>query len=75
MATGVASKMKVHFGEAIDVSIHLVDDPEAANYELRGSTSVFLNGTWVALDIATSAEKMQGYIEQAIASGEKHGGS
>jgi len=75
MATGVANKMDLHFGTAIDVAIHLIDDPEAANYELRGSTTVFLNGAWVPLDIATSAERMQEYIEQAIATGEKHGGS
>jgi len=75
MATGVAGKMKTHFGEAIDVAIHLVDSPEAANYELRGSTTIFLNGKWVPLDIATSADKMQKYIEQAIANRENYEGS
>lgn len=71
MATGVANKMKAHFGAAIDVEIHLVDSPEAANYELRGSTTIFLNGKWVPLDVATSADRMREYIEQAIADGEK----
>ena len=75
MATGVANKMKAHFGEAIDVAIHLIDSPEAANYVLRASTTVFLNGVWIPLDIATSAGRMQEYIEQALASGGMHEGS
>ncbi|MBT0666480.1 hypothetical protein KI809_19400 [Geobacter pelophilus] len=66
MATGVANRMKAHFGEAIDLEIHLIDSADAANYVLRGATTVFLDGTWVPLDIATSAGRMQEYIEQAI---------
>jgi hypothetical protein len=67
MATGVATRMKSHFGEVIDLHIHLIDAPEAANYELRGATTVFLNGEWVPLDTATSAGRMQEYLEQALA--------
>lgn len=74
MATSVANKMKTHFGEAIDVKIHLIDSPEAANYELRAATTVFINNVWVPLDVATSASRMQTYIEQEIA-GEKHEGT
>lgn len=74
MATGVANKMKAHFGEAIDVAIHLIDSPEAANYVLRAATTVFLNDAWVPLDVATSAGRMQEYIEQEI-SGENHEGA
>ena len=70
MATGVATKMKAHFGEAIDVAIHLIDSPEAANYVLRAATTVFLDGAWVPLDIATSAGRMQEHIEKALLSGE-----
>lgn len=66
MATGVATKMKDHFGEAIDLHIHLIDAPEAASYVLRGATSVFLNDEWVPLDIATSAGRMREYLEQAL---------
>ena len=69
MATGVARKMKDHFGETIDVAIHLIDSQEAANYELRGSTTVYLNDQWVPLDIAMSAKNMQTYIEQAMTVG------
>ena len=68
MATGVADKMKAHFGKEIDLAIHLIDSPEAANYVLRASTTVFLNDVWVPLDIATSAGRMQEYLEQAMAS-------
>lgn len=66
MATGVATKMKDHFGEAMDLHVHLIDAPEAANYVLRGATTVFLNDEWVPLDIATSAGRMQEYLEQAL---------
>jgi len=72
MATGVANKMKAHFGEAIDVAIHLIDSPEAANYVLRAATTVFLNDAWVPLDIATSAGRMQEYLEQALDSEGMH---
>ncbi|MBT0666459.1 hypothetical protein KI809_19295 [Geobacter pelophilus] len=75
MATGVANKMKAHFGEVIDVAIHLIDSPEAANYVLRAATTVFLNDAWVPLDIATSAGRMQEYLEQALASEGAHEGS
>jgi len=75
MATGVADKMKAHFGEAIDVNIHLINSLEAANYVLRAATTDFLNDAWVPLDIATSASRMQEYIEQALASEGTHEGS
>lgn len=67
MATGVANKMKAHFGETLDLHIHLIDAPEAQNYILRGATTVFLKEEWVPLDIATSAGRMQEYLEQALA--------
>ena len=75
MATGVANKMKTQFGDKIDVTIHLIDSPEAANYVLRAATTVFLNDAWVPLDIATSASRMQEYLEQALASEGTHEGS
>jgi len=58
--------MKEHFGEKIDVALHLVDSEEAAKYELRGSTTVIINDQWVPLDIATSADKMTAYIENLM---------
>jgi len=66
--------MKDHFGKSLDVAIHLIDSLEAANYDLRGSTTVYLNDEWVPLDIATSGNNMQTYIEQAMAVERKHEG-
>ena len=54
--------MKGRFGEMVDVAIHLVDSEEAARYELRGSTTVFVNNEWVPLDVATSVDKMEAYL-------------
>ena len=67
MATGVATKMKGRFGEMVDVAIHLVDSEEAARYELRGSTTVFVNDEWVPLDVATSVDKMEAYLANMMA--------
>ena len=64
--------MKDHFGESLEVAIHLIDSPEAANYDLKGSTTVYLNDEWVPLDIATSAKNMQTYIELAMTVESKH---
>ncbi len=64
--------MKDRFGEKIDVALHLVDSEEAAKHELRGSTTVYVNDEWVPLDVATSADRMQTYIEQELTQGEKH---
>jgi hypothetical protein len=75
MATGVATKMKAHFGEGIYVAIHLIDSPEAVNYVLRGATTVFLNDVWVPLDVATSAARMQEYLEKELARRGIHEGS
>ena len=75
MATGVATKMNAHFGEKIDVAIHLIDSLEAASYVLRGATTVFLNDAWVPLDVATSSGRMQEYIEREIANRGNHEGS
>lgn len=58
MATGVAKKMKDRFNGQIDLQIHLTDSKEARQYELKGSTTVFVNGEFVPLDVATSEAKM-----------------
>jgi len=59
--------MKGRFGEMVDVAIHLVDSEEAARYELRGSTTVFVNDEWVPLDVATSVDKMEAYLANMMA--------
>ncbi len=50
--------MKDRFGDQIDLQVHLTDSKEAEQYELKGSTSVFIENEWVPLDIAVSEEKM-----------------
>ena len=54
--------MQEQFGPKLDLEIHTVNAPAAANYSLKGSTNVFVNEEWVALDIATDKEKMQEYL-------------
>ena len=48
------------------MAIHLVDSEEAAEYELRGSTTVFINDEWVPLDVATNADKMEAYLANML---------
>jgi len=66
-ATGVANAMQERFGERLALKIHLASSPEATNYPLKGATNVFVNGEWVALDVATSKEKMTAYLEGVLA--------
>ena len=65
-ATDVANAMQERFGERLALKIHLAGSPEAANYPLKGATNVFVNGEWVALDVATSKEKMTAYLEGVL---------
>lgn len=62
----MANAMQERFGERIALKIHLASSPEAANYPLKGTTNVFVNGEWVALDVATSKEKMTAYLEGVL---------
>jgi hypothetical protein len=54
--------MKDRFGDQIDLQIHLTDSKEAEQYELKGSTSAFIDGEFVPLDVAMSEEKMSLYL-------------
>ena len=54
--------MKDRFRDQIDLQIHLADSQEAEQYELRGSTTVFLDNEWVPLDVAMSEEKMAHHL-------------
>ena len=51
----------------MDLAIHLVDSEEAAKYEFRGSTTVFVNDEWVPLDVATNADRMEAYLANMMA--------
>jgi hypothetical protein len=66
MATGVANAMKVKFDDQLDLKILLNESEEAKNYSLKGSTSVFVDGEWVSIDVATSKENMESYLERII---------
>lgn len=54
--------MKDRFNGQIDLQIHLTNSDEAKKYQLRGSTTVFLDNEWVPLDVAISEERMAGHL-------------
>jgi len=58
--------MKEHFGNKIDVRIYLTDSEEAEKYDLKSSTTIFVNGNWVSLDIALSEERLRAYLEEKV---------
>ena len=61
-AIGVADAMKKKFGEKIEVNIFTNDSEQAKAYKLKASTTVFVNQEQVPLDIATSEEKMENFL-------------
>jgi hypothetical protein len=66
-ATGVAKKMQEQFGPALDLQMHLVESAAAKNYQLRGSTTVFVNEEWVSLETAMSEDQMAAYLRGQMA--------
>jgi hypothetical protein len=66
-ATGVAKKMRDQFGPALDVQMHLVESEAAKHYQLRGSTTVFVNDEWVPLETALSEDQMAAYLRGRMA--------
>ncbi|MBA3003829.1 MAG: hypothetical protein FP813_08270 [Desulfurivibrio sp.] len=63
----MAKAMQERFGDKLSLEIHTVNSPEAAAYTLKGATNVFVNQEWVALDVATSTEKMEAYLNTILA--------
>ena len=61
-AIGVAKAMKKKFGEKLDLNIHTNVSKEAESYDLKTSTTVFVNQEWIPLNIATSKEKMEEFL-------------
>lgn len=59
--------MQERFGGRLDLKIHTVNSPETAAYPLKGATNVFVEQEWVALDVATSMEKMEAYLNTILA--------
>jgi hypothetical protein len=62
----VARAMQERFKDQLDLHIHTTDSLEAAPYSLKGSTNLFVNQEWVPLDVATSKEKMETYLNFLI---------
>ncbi|MBU2539372.1 MAG: hypothetical protein KKH22_13135 [Proteobacteria bacterium] len=60
----MAKAMQERFGDKFSLEIHTIHSPEAAAYTLKGATNVFVNQEWVALDVATSTEKMEEYLSR-----------
>lgn len=63
----MAKAMQERFGDKLSLEIHTVNSPEAAAHTLKGATNVFVNQEWVALDVATSTEKMEEYLNTILA--------
>lgn len=63
----MAKAMQERFRGRLDLKIHTVNSPEAAAYPLKGATNVFVGQEWVALDVATSMEKMEAYLNTILA--------
>lgn len=63
----MAKAMQEQFGDRMVLRTYLASAPEAVAYSLKGSTNVFVNGEWVALDVATDREKMAAYLAGVLA--------
>jgi len=63
----VAKAMQERFRGRLDLKIHTVNSPEAAAYPLKGATNVFVRQEWVPLDVATSMERMEEYLNRVLA--------
>jgi protein-disulfide isomerase len=55
--------MKKNFEDSIDLDIYKNDSQEAKDFEIKSSTTVFVNGEGVPLDVALSNEKMNAYLK------------
>lgn len=55
--------MEETFGDALELSIYRNDSEEAKNYNLKASTTVFINGDFVPLDIAVSERRMEEFLK------------
>ena len=59
----MAEKIKEKMGDAINLGIFTNDSMEAMKYKIRSSTSVFVNGEQLSLDVALSVEKLEEYLK------------
>jgi hypothetical protein len=59
----VAKNIKKRFQDSIDLNVYTNDSEEAKEVEIKGSTSVFVNGEAVPLEVALSNQKMESYLK------------
>jgi protein-disulfide isomerase len=64
MAIGVAKAIKSNFGEALDLQIYTNDSEEAKRYNIKASTTVFINEELVPLDIAISKKHLEEFLKK-----------
>ena len=65
-AIDVAKVMKKEFGEDLDLAIYTNDSQEAEPYDLKASTTVFVDTEWIPLDVVTSNEGMEEFLKKHI---------
>lgn len=65
-AIGVVDSMKKKFGDRLWINIFTNNSEEAKAYELKASTTVFVNQEHISLDVATSKEKMEDFLNKSI---------
>jgi len=65
-AIGVAKAMKEKFGEELDLNIYTHDSEEAKPYDLKASTTAFVDQEWIPLDTVTSNERMEEFLNKHI---------
>jgi len=65
-AIGVAEAMKKKFGEDLDLNIYTNDSKEAGSYDLKASTTVFVDKEWIPLDVVTSNERTEEFLNKHI---------
>jgi len=55
--------MKKRFEDSIELYTYTNDSEKAKQFEIRGSTTVFVNDEAVPLDVALSNEEMESYLK------------
>ena len=65
-AIGVAKAMEKKFEEGLNLSIYTNDSKEAESYDLKASTTVFVDQEWIPLDTVTSNERMEEFLNKHI---------
>jgi len=66
MAIGVAKEMQGRFGTELNLRVFLNSSEEAQQYTLKASTSVFIDGEPVPLDIAIHSAQMADYLQKVL---------